>query len=74
MELLSWQKHKTFKNIFHIRGLSSNGTENRVKLVAQEAALLGLPRSKLRLLAADATGSLVPGLGVGCCTFGLSRT
>ncbi|MEG3960574.1 hypothetical protein [Microcoleus sp. herbarium2] len=37
-------------------------------LATLEAALLGLPKSKLELLMADATGSLVSGLGVGCCT------
>jgi hypothetical protein len=34
------------------------------------AALLGLPRSKLRLLVAEAIGGCV----VGCCTLGLGET
>jgi len=41
-------------------------------LATLEASLIGLPKSKLGLLMADATGSLVPGLGVGCCTLDFS--
>ncbi|MEG4520847.1 MULTISPECIES: hypothetical protein [unclassified Microcoleus] len=39
-------------------------------LATLEAALLGLPRSKLRLLVAEATGFC----GVGFCTLGLGET